>query len=215
METQIFEEMIAVVRDEQQRRSSLLTDEEPDFAYDEWLFTDAPFVNELCLVLLVALWHEVERELVKLAAQAGHDGKEISGKEYEEEVQKLRKGKGWDWTTINDSLKLKSCGQYKPVEALRFLANSYKHDPWNEPDVKLLQLLKLETGAKYAALPESPGLQEGLAAFMGLGKEAAYCDIVEGFLDVASGFIAEIRSHTKVSAVRRGPTSFNPDVCAR
>jgi hypothetical protein len=67
METGILKEVIAVIRAEQQRRASLLTDEDPNFAYDHWLFKDEPFVNELCLMLLVTLRHHVERELVRLA----------------------------------------------------------------------------------------------------------------------------------------------------
>jgi hypothetical protein len=52
METGILKEVIAVIRAEQQRRASLLTDEDPNFAYDHWLFKDEPFVNELCLTSL-------------------------------------------------------------------------------------------------------------------------------------------------------------------
>jgi hypothetical protein len=75
MEMRILKDIIAVIRAEQQRRESLLTDEEPNFAYDQWLFTDAPFVAELCLMLLVTLRHQVERELARLAARAVGDGK--------------------------------------------------------------------------------------------------------------------------------------------
>jgi len=83
METGILKEVIAVIRAEQQRRASLLTDEDPNFAYDHWLFKDEPFVNELCLMLLVTLRHHVERELVRLAARAADEGEEISGQQYQ------------------------------------------------------------------------------------------------------------------------------------
>ena len=94
MDTHIFKEMIAVIRAEEERRVSLLTGEDPDFVYERWGSRIEPFVNELCLMVLVALRHQVERELVKLAARASDDGKEISPKEYHKEVQKLRKGRG-------------------------------------------------------------------------------------------------------------------------
>lgn len=213
--TPVFKEMIAVIKAEQQRRSSLLTDEDPNFAYDHWLFTDAPFVNELCLMLLVTLRHQVEREMVGLAARAADDGKEISGQQYEEKVKQLRKGNGWDWTEINNRLKPESCEGYASMKALRLLANSYKHDPSMEPNEDLLKLLKLETGVNYAPLPESDSLREGFACFIGLGKDTGYCDIAARFVDIASDFLANVQSRTRVSQVQWGPVSLNPDDFAR
>ena len=217
METRILKNMIAVIRAEQQRRASHLTDEDPNFAYDQWLFTDASFVNELCLMLLVTLRHQVERELVSLAARAADDGKEISRQQYQEKVrevrEKLRKGDGWK--KICPGLNLKSCEGHTCMEALRLLVNSYKHHPSMEPDEELLKLLKLKTGVNYAPSPESHSLQEGLAAFIGLGKDAAYCDIAERFVDIASGFLADVQRRAKVSPVKWGPVSLKPSDFAR
>ena len=114
METDILRHMIAVIKAEEQRRRALLEDEDPNFAYDQWLFTDAPFVNELYLILLVSLRHQVERELVGLAARAADDGKEISGQQYQKRVRELRIGKRWDWQEINNRLKPESCEDTHP-----------------------------------------------------------------------------------------------------
>jgi hypothetical protein len=217
MDTHILKAMIAVIRTEQQRRTSLLNVENPNFAYDQWLFTDEPFINELCLMFLVTLRHQVERKMVGLAARAVDDGKEISGQQYQEKVKQLRKtnpkGKniGWDWKEINKRLKPKSCEKYKFTEALRLLANSYKHDPSMEPDEKLLRLLQLETGVNYAPLPESDSLRKGFADFIGLGKDADYCDIAERFVDIASDFLAKLKSRTKLSKVKWSAVSLNPN----
>jgi hypothetical protein len=216
METGILKEMIAVVRDEQRRRASLLTDQDPNFAYDQWLFKDEPFLNELCLMMLVTLWHQVEREMVKLAARAADDVKEIGLQQYQENVRKVRetlRRKGWK--TIKGKLKLESCEGHKSMKALRLLANSYKHDPSMVPDDKLLECLKIETGVNYAPLPESDSLREGLAAFIGLGKDTAYCDIAEQFVDIASNFLVNVQSRTKLSPVKRGGASLKPSDFAR
>lgn len=208
--------MISVIRAEQQRRDSLLTDEDPNFASDQWRFTDAPFVNELCLMLLVALRHQVERELVGLAARAADEGKEVSSQHYKEKVRQLRhKNSKTMWEKINDRLKLKSCNGYKPMEALRLLANSYKHDQSMEPFQGLLKLLNLEIGVNYAPLPESEALQEGLATFIGLEKHADYCDIIERFVEIASDFLVNVQSRTKLSKVKWGKVSLNPNDFAR
>ena len=212
METDILRHMIAVIKAEEQRRRALLEDKDPNFAYDQWLFTDAPFVNELYLILLVSLRHQVERELVGLAARAADDGKEISGQQYQKRVRELRIGKRWDWQEINNRLKPESCEGYPSMEALRLLANSYKHDPSMEPNDDLLKLLKLETGVNYAPLPESNSLQEGLAEFIGLGKDTGYCDITARFVDIATDFLDKVRDQYGVSRVRWG---LNPKEFAR
>jgi hypothetical protein len=210
MDARILKDIIGVIKAEQRRRASLLTDEEPNVADDQWLFTDMPFVNELCLMLLVTLRHQVERELVRLAASAADDGKEINGWQYREKVRELREQmrnrKGWE--TIGSKLKLKSCAEYASMEALRLLANSYKHNPFLEPDESLLKWLKLKTGVDYAQLPESHSLQEGLAVLVGLGKDATYCDTAERFVDKASAFLADARKLTNVSRVKREPMSL-------
>jgi len=218
MKTGILKEVIAVIRAEQQRRASLLTDEDPNFAYDHWLFKDEPFVNELCLMLLVTLRHQVERELVRLAARAADEGEEISGQQYQEKVEQLRKRlrKRGGWNEIKDRLKLESCCEgYKSMEALRLLANSYKHDPSMEPDEDLLKLLKLETGVNYAPLPESDSLREAFAASIGLGKDTPYCDIAERFVDIARDFLVNLQSRTRLSRVKWGGVSLKPSDFAR
>jgi hypothetical protein len=217
MDTRVLKEMIAVIRAEQQRRASLLMKEDSDFANDRWLSTDGPLVNELCIMVLVTLSHQVERQLVRLAARADESGKEISGQEYEAKVREIRKGlrnrRGWD--EIKVRLNVESCEGYTSTEALRFLVNSYKHNPSMEPDKELLKFLDLKTEVNYAPLPESPKLQEKLAVSIGLGKDADYCDIVERFVDIASGFLADMQNRTKLSPVRWDPVSLNPDTFSR
>lgn len=216
MDTQILKDMIALARTEQERRTSLLNAEDPSFAYDQWLFRDKPFLNELCLMFLVTLRHQVERELVGLAARAAEGGREISGQQYQEKVKQLRKTNrkgrniGWNWNEIEKRLKLEACKKYDVIEALRLLANSYKHDVPMEPAGELLTLLQLETGVNYAPLPESDSLRGGLAGFIGLGKDAGYCDIAERFVDIASDFVAEVKRRTTLSKVEWGAVSLNP-----
>lgn len=218
METAILKEMIAVIEAEEQRRSSLLTDKDDNFAYDQWLFTDAPFVNELCLMLLVTLRHQVERELVWLAARATNDGKEISFQQYLEKVKLLRKQvrnpKSWN-EKIKNRLKLESFDEYRYIDALRLLANSYKHDPSMEPNDDLLNRLNLETGVNYAPLPESDALRQGLAEFISLGKDTSCCDIAVRFVDIASDFLGNVQSRTRLSRVQPGRVSCNPKDFAR
>lgn len=207
--------MVGVIRAEQQRRSDLLLETAPDAAHDHWLFTDTPFINELCLMLLVALRHHVERELVRFAARSTGDGKEINRQEYQarvaEERGNLSRRGGWGKMTA--TLKLKSCNGQKSMETLRFLVNSYKHNPSMEPDDKLLECLNLETGVNYAPIPESRSLQEALAVSIGLEKDASYYDIAEQFVEIAHSFLDDVQNKTKLSRVK--PHKVSATVFAR
>jgi hypothetical protein len=210
--------VISITKAEERRRADELQvramDIPPEYRanyeYDEWLFVEAPFVHELCLMVLVAVRHEVERELVRIAAQVGE--REITVEEYRANLQReqmalLRKD---GWQNLRDKLKLESDHTYECMEALRLLANSYKHSPFLEPKKELLKLLNLKTDVKYASLPESDGLREGLGCFIGLGKDAAFSDIAERFVDEAISFIDAVRRSTALSPIKSRPVSLDP-----
>lgn len=210
MDTKILKDMINVIRIEQGRRISQLRDEDPDLVSDQWLFTDGPFLNELCLTFLVTLSHQVEKELIKVMAQVVDGREEISGEQYQENIKQWRKGKK-GWEKIKDRLKLESYEEYTFIEALRLLANSYKHEPSMKPDDRLLKLLKLETGVNYAPLPESEALRGGFAKFIGIKGNADYCDIAERFVEKSEDFISNVKSHINLSKVKLGPVSLKPN----
>ena len=217
MDARVLKDMVATVRAERRRRKQPLTGEDDDSPHDRWLFVDEPFVNELCLVLLVALRHELERELVRFAARSRDDGRQIGGKRYEQTVREAREDlrKRGGWGRLAETLKIKSCAGYTELEALRLLANSYKHDPWKGPSRDLLQLLRLDANANYARLAESDALREKLAVLIGLEAGADYCEIADRFVDVASEFVSGVQKHVKLSPIRRGPISLNPSDFAR
>jgi hypothetical protein len=62
MQRDIASQMIKVIRTEKKLRSGRLRQADPIAAWEQWLFTDLPFINEMCLILLVAIRHRVERE---------------------------------------------------------------------------------------------------------------------------------------------------------
>lgn len=215
METHVLKQMIDVIRVEEQRRAERRANMHPDVTYDQRLFTDTPFLNELCLMLLVALRHQVERELVLLAARLADDGSEITVEQYHKNVHKERELLKRDGLKrIFKRLDVKSCKETKVLEALRLLSNSYKHDPFVKPDVKLLKLLNLPSEwpkkKNYAPLPESSSLQEAFAVFVGLGKDADYCDITERFVESVNEFLEGLKSRTKVRPFEKRLVSLNP-----
>jgi hypothetical protein len=221
VDTKTLKDMITVIKTERERRSALLQGEDPNFAYDQWLFTDEPFLNELCLMSLVALRHQIERELIRFAARWDEKQIEISGRQYQENIERLRrtnnKGQniGWDWGEVDKRLNPKGIKNYEYIEALRLLSNLYKHEPSLKPDEGLLNLLQLKIGVNYAPLPESDALREGFANFLGLSSDSDYCDIAERFVDISNTFLTTVKSVSKLSKVKWGAISLNPDNSAR
>ncbi len=158
MDLRLFKDVIAVIRAEQERRASLLDGVDPDFALDHWHFIDQPFLNQLCLMLLVTLRHQVERELVGLAARAGHGSEEISVDQYRKNLNEFRNLNRQGWEQIEKTLELQSSKKYNLIQSLRHLANVYKHEPSTKPDYRLIASLELPTEVNFAPLPESDAL---------------------------------------------------------
>src|SRR3990172_10058221 len=64
--------MLTVIAiDEDTRKSIPYDEEELQFGYDEWRQEHWPLVNNMYLLVMVAIWHSVERELVLMAARVG------------------------------------------------------------------------------------------------------------------------------------------------
>ncbi len=214
-------EIIRVIEAERERRDFERSKvEHPDFAYDQWLFTDGPFVGELCLVLLVAIRHQLERELVHLAARMTPDGSEIDGREFKQGVASEReslRGKN-GWPKLIDKLQLKDVPEWNSsMRILQLLANSYKHNPWGEPDEKLLGHLRLDKGVNYAPLPASLALLDALVESLGLQDGTDHCDLAREMLARVDRFLADVKERNtkvaegpKLSPVRWGPVSMNP-----
>jgi hypothetical protein len=106
--------MIRVIRTEKKLRSDRRRQADPNAAYDQWVFSDLPFINEMCLILLIAVRHQVERELIALAARA-NGGSTVPRKQYQQNVMDQRKRlKARDgWRNLIAALKLASFPEWK------------------------------------------------------------------------------------------------------
>ncbi|MGD1074308.1 MAG: hypothetical protein ABSB15_29735 [Bryobacteraceae bacterium] len=216
MDTSVAKDMIGVIRAEQQsraRRAARLAGEDPDHASDQWLCTDKPFVNELCLILLVAVWHQVERELIWLQARIMGGGREISREQYLQNMRKAEEswGRNDAKETIIGELKLRTFPAWESsMKTLRLLANCYKHDPSLVPGKKILKHLGLDESLNYMPLPASERFRVGLAAHIGLPKDADYCDIAEKLLNCAAGFLADLQEKSEQTGRLStwGPVNF-------
>lgn len=223
MEMLSFKEIIAVVKREEERRRSELDDKEPDYASDRWQYTDRPFFNGLYLMLLVHLRHQIERELLELAARVNKGVKQITRQQHLDNVEKLKrtskKGNtlGWDCGKVREMLNMEHSEQYGFLKPLQHLSNCYKHDFLTKPDDKLKKSLGLSMNVQYAPLDASDDVQKGFAKLLGLSEDAVYSEIAEKFIDIATDFLAEVKREkaTVLSEIKPSIASFNPDTFER
>ena len=205
---------IDAIRVERDRRSNEPQNEDPDVA-QQWAFEDEVFINDMCLMMLVALRHEVERELLSLAARVG-GGHAITRKQHEHnlEIQRMTLKKRDGWKKLIETLKLESFAEWESIEALRRLANCLKHEPTREPDKELLQHLRLPLlppgnhMVGYLPLPESDCFRKGLAGYLKLSTDTDYCLIADTFADLANQFVESVRRKTNLSPVQLLKTPF-------
>src|ERR1035441_8022716 len=114
MRRDIASQVVRVIRSEKKLRSGRLRQADPNTAWEQWLFTDLPFINEMCLILLVAIRHRVERELITLAARA-NGGSTVPRKQYQQNVMDQRKrlmAKD-GWRNLIALLKLRSFPEWE------------------------------------------------------------------------------------------------------
>lgn len=212
MRKQFFSQLVEVIRSEEERRREHLKSVESEEALDHWIFNEQPLLNELCLMLLVTLNHEVERRLILLAARVANSGQLMSRLDHETSVQELEEmAPSKRWKQIEARLGVSKCARFDEVEVLRKLANSYKHEPWSKPSPDLKEKLGLPS-VNYAPMPESDLLREQLAAKISLQEDASYCDLCDRFVDLACEFMKGVKQQTKtrLSEIERSPVPLDP-----
>ena len=176
MNNRVAKATLEVIRTEQARLQSRLPDD-PGAAYDQYLYFDKPFINDLCLMLLVAIHHQVERELVLLAAKVVRDDElTLSADEYRRRVKEERRlfANRGSREQLTGKLRLPTFHEWNTsLESLRLLVNIYKHAPFGGPEGRstqderdnLRKHLNLDRKHNYASLPDSGGVREGLTFY--------------------------------------------------
>jgi len=64
MNTNLIRSLVALVKAEEQARENARSSMGPDAAYYQATFRDTPLTNELYLLVLLFMWHELEKEIV-------------------------------------------------------------------------------------------------------------------------------------------------------
>jgi hypothetical protein len=81
-----------------------------------------------------------------------------------------------------------------------------------EPVPVLVKHLGLDENLKYAPIPESTKLREGLAMIVGLPPDSSYPDIATSFVKCVQGFLDDVKARSAISPVKWGRVSLVDDV---
>jgi hypothetical protein len=213
MNTAVATAAIQVLRDEAQRILARFEADDPEQGYERWLWEGQRFIADLALSILLAIHHEIERDLVLLAARSRDNGRRLTVAEYQERVKQeresLKGSKGHK--ALVTRLGLMTLADWRSIELLRLLSNSYKHNPEAEPDSKLLAFLYLERGVPYAPIAESDAVRKGLLTFLDLPDEGDFCDVADELLTRSARFVASAAAaQSNLSAIDPRVTSMNP-----
>jgi len=211
MDTSVANAMIETIRSERDRRVAELADLPSDAADDQWLFVHGPFLNDLTLMLLVVIHHQVERELIYLAARLGDTSSAMDRDEYWANVKVERRGFRKNPKGLVDRLGLTNSNpEWRTLDILRIVANFYKHDPFQQPDNEFLsdlnailpQQLHFDITPLYAPISESERFREELAKSMGLPGETPYIDIAEESLTFAQNVPNDAKTRLSVRPIK-------------
>lgn len=208
MNAGLIRSMLTVIALEEETRESIpANEEELQFGYDEWREEHLPFVNSMYLLVMVSIWHYVERELVRMAARVGDPVSKISFEDYKHAITKM--GKPGQLKRLKGILRLSDYSEWNTLDVLRLLANSYKHDPFDKPKRELLEALHLhlDPKANYRELNQSPALCDAFCSFLGLGVEAQYKDVARSYVDIAETFLNAVRTNTPLRHRKGGRVS--------
>ncbi len=140
MNAKLIKSLIELSKTEELSRENARSSMSPDAADCQATFYDTPLTNELYLLVLLFMWHEIEKEILLLAALSGSQATSpITRDEYRKEVvrlETLRPDKRKK--ELEKRLPALDQGAWDLLDVLRLLANSFKHDPFDKPSDVLL-----------------------------------------------------------------------------
>jgi hypothetical protein len=216
MNTDLIRSLVGLVEAEEQNRKNARSSMPVEAADYQATFRDTPLVNELYLLVLLFIWHEVEKEIVLIAALSSMvDNSPISRDDYSKEVDRLGSLDGKTRKRELKKLLPLDRRQWDLLEVLRLLANSFKHDPFDKPNGILLKRLGLPENANYAPLSESGAVRFGLSKFLGIGDEATFSEIVNALRKSCDQILFVLRSGTRLRSFKHELVSLNPDTFER
>jgi hypothetical protein len=213
MNKKLIRSLVEFVKTEERNRATARESMSPEAAYDHAIFYDNPLTNELYLLVLLFMWHDIEKEIVLASARSGvQDSSPISRDDFRKEVERLA-GLTFEKRRIEIEKRLPTIDRpsWDLLDLLRLLANSFKHDPFDKPDHRLLGRLSLAPNMNYATLAESGAVRYGLGRFLGIGDDVSFAEIVEEIRKRCGRILLMLQAGTLSRPFKPERMSLNPD----
>ena len=217
MNTQLIKALVELVKSEEHNRATARHSMSPDEAYYHATFHDTPLTNELYLLVLLFVWHHIEKEIVLLAAlSAVRSPSPITRDEYGKEVRRIEAlGQGKRRKELEQLLPKIDTRDWDFLDTLRLLANSFKHDPFGKPKDVLLKRLGLSENMNYASLSESGAVRFGLGKFLGIRDDVEFSEIVEAVCKTCDRLLFLLRAATPLRSFEYERVSLHPETFER
>jgi hypothetical protein len=212
MNAKLIRSLTQFIRADEESRESVRASMSAEAAHCQAIFRDGPLTNELYLLVLLFMWHEIEKEIVLLAALSGvQNSSPLTRDDYQKEVEHLGSMR-YEKRRIEIEKRLPALGthSWELLDALRLLANSFKHDPFDKPDPRLLKHLRLPENMNYASMAESGAVRFGLAQLLGIGDEAPFSEIVEVVRKSCDRTLFILKTGTPLRSFETERVSLNP-----
>jgi hypothetical protein len=173
-------------------------------ALDAWLRLDEPFFDEMCLMLMIAVWHQVERVLVDAAARIPRRGETaISRDTYQSRRHALRTHTASPVQNAARMLRLDNRAEWSALETLRRLAHRDKHEGGRIEPVSP----RGKRPAPNGSLAESDAVRGELARSVDLHELADYREIAGAFINRAEKVLGGWQmTLCRVTGPRRRPS---------
>lgn len=215
MNTKLIKSLVEFVKAEEESRAIARESMSPEAAYDNAIFYDNPLTNELYLLILLFMWHDIEKEILLASARSAVQNSDpISRNDFRSEVERLA-GLSFEKRRIEIEKRLPVVDRnsWDLLDLLRLLANSFKHDPFDKPDHRLLNYLSLAPNVNYATLAESGAVRYGLGRFLGIGDDASFAEIVEEIRKRCDRILFSV--HAGIRPFQHERVSLNPNTFER
>lgn len=217
MNTKLIRALVEFVKTEEQSRATARESMPPEAAYDHAMFYDNPLTHELYFLVLLFMWHDIEKEIVLASARSGEqDSGPMSRDDFRKEVERLA-GLSFDKRRIEIEKRLPTLDRtsWELLDLLRLVANSFKHDPFDKPNHRLLKHLSLAPNMNYATLAESGAVRYGLARLLGIGDDAPFAEIVEEIRKRCDRIVFMLHTGIHLRAFKDERVSLNPSTFER
>jgi hypothetical protein len=179
-----FHRLLSALDDERRDLTERFREAKNDEAYLEMLEAESADLNqwsiEIAELVIVAVYHWVERELKVLATWLPGDPPIRSDRMDLRSIIRAFKNVGFE---------VEAAASFAEIDLLREFANAWKHNPFR-PSPRLSEKLQLDAGSREHGLLSNPDFERSIRRVLGVSRRnATPSDVATAAINHARGFL--------------------------